>query len=179
MALGASGHRALRGDHLERALHVAMHLRDELLASAETPLPAQALEEVQAQAAAVEVALEVDYERLDELGPARLEGGAHADAHGRGAAVTEARVDAMAGIQERLIGDQVRRGEAELAPALVAVHHIALKLEGRAQEMVCLAQLAGQHEPADVAGGDDLAVDLQQRVYDRLEAAVTSQQPRI
>ena len=29
MALGASGHRALRGDHLERALHVAMHLREQ------------------------------------------------------------------------------------------------------------------------------------------------------
>ena len=41
------------------------------------------------------------------------------------------------------------------------------------------ADLAGEHEAADVARGDDLAVDLEQRVHDRGEALVGGEQPRV
>ena len=40
---------------------------------------------------------------------------------------------------------------------------LAAHLKGGAEETCGLLDLAGEHEPADVAGGDDLAVDLQQR----------------
>ena len=46
-----------------------------------------------------------------------------------GRAVGEARVDAVAGAGERLVGDEVGGREAELAPALVAVHDLAAQLE--------------------------------------------------
>src|SRR5262249_25457772 len=128
---GVSGQRPLRGDHVAGALNVAVHLCDQVRRGAEAPLSAQALEELKAQAAAVEVALKVDDERLDQLTPARLEGGTHAYAHGREAAVAEACIDAVAGAHQRLVGDQVRRRETELAPAFIAVHHLALELEGR------------------------------------------------
>ena len=105
----------------------------------EAPLAAQALEELEAQRAAVQVAVEVEQVGLDQLAPAGLEGRAHADAHRRRAAVCEAGVHAVAGACERLLGDQVGGRKAQLAPALVAVHHLAAELEGRPEQPVGLA----------------------------------------
>ena len=93
-----------------------------------------------------------------------------------GPPVGQAGVDAVPGTHQRLLGNQVRGREAELATALVAVDHLAAQLEGRAEEVRGLIDLAGQHQAAYVAGGDDLAVDLEQRVHDRLEAPVGCQE---
>ena len=85
----------------------------------------------------------------------------------------------MAGAYERVLGDQVGGREAQLAPALIAVHDLTAQLEGRAEEVRGLIDLAGRHQAADVAGGDDLAVHLQQRLHDGLEALVGRQQARV
>src|SRR2546427_1522761 len=77
----------VRGDKLARALDVPAHLLHERVGAVEATLAAQSREEVQAQLAAVQVALEVEQVGLDQLPAAGLEGGAHADAHGRGAPV--------------------------------------------------------------------------------------------
>ena len=50
------------------------------------------------------------------------------------------------------------------------------QLERGAEEARRLIDLAGQHEAADVTGGDDLPVHLQQRVHRRLKAPVGRQQ---
>src|SRR6195256_854702 len=73
----------MRRDELARARDVAVHLLDERLGAVEAPLAAQPREEVQAQLAAVQVAIEVEQVGLDQLAAAGLEGGAHADADGR------------------------------------------------------------------------------------------------
>ena len=50
----------------------------------------------------------------------------------------QARVDAVAGARERLVGDQVGGRKAQLAPALVAVGDLAAQLERRAEQPVGL-----------------------------------------
>ncbi len=156
-----------------------MHLLDERLRSIEAPLAAQALDELEAQALPVEIAVEVEQICLDQLAAPRFEGRAYADRDGRSAAVGKARVDAVTRTHVVLLRDQVRRRKAELAPALVAVHDLAAQLEGAAEQPVRLAQLAGEHKAADMARGDDLAVDLEQGVHGRREALVGLQQPRV
>src|SRR3954454_22876527 len=63
---------------------VRAHLLDEGLDRLEASLAAQALEELEAQRLAVEVAVEVEQEGLDELAAARDEHRAHADVRRRG-----------------------------------------------------------------------------------------------
>ncbi len=70
-------------------------------------------------------------------------------------------------------------GKPSFAPAFVSVHDFAAQLEARPQQPVGLGDLAGEHQAADVAGGDDLAVDLEQRVHDGRKARVGGQQPRV
>ena len=128
---GASSAASRRGD-LARALHVAVHLLDQrAAASSKRRSPRRRARKSQAQLAAVEVAVEVEDVGLDQLAAAGLEGRAHADADGRRASTrrAEARVDAVPGAHERLVGDEVGGREAELAPALVAVHDLAAQLE--------------------------------------------------
>src|SRR6185437_7064565 len=91
----------------------------------------------------------------------------------------KAGVHAVPWTGQRLIWDQVGRGKAELAAALVAVGDLAAELKGGSEQAVGLGLLARQHEPADVAGGDDLAVDFQQRMHGRGEALVGLQQASI
>ena len=79
-------------------------------------------------------------------------------------------VDAVAGLDQRLVGHEVRGREAELAAASVAGDDLAAHRERRAEEARRDVDLAGQHEPADVRGGDDLALDLDERHDARLEA---------
>ena len=78
---------------LARALDVAAHLLHQRGGVGEAPLAAQPREEVQAQLAAVEVAVEVEDVGLDQLAAAGVEGRAHADADrgGAGRAVVAAR----------------------------------------------------------------------------------------
>ncbi len=85
----------------------------------------------------------------------------------------------MAGAHERLLGHEVGGREAQLATALVAVGNDAGELEARTEQTVGLRDLPGQHETANVAGGDDLAIDLQQRVHDGREALIGEQQAGI
>src|SRR5262249_54836580 len=86
------------------------------------------------------------------------------------------RVDAVAGVDERGVGDEVGGREAELAAALLAVGDDALYAERRAEQRGRLLQLAGLDEAADARGGDDLAVGLYERDDARLEAGVGAQQ---
>src|SRR6202161_419965 len=156
-----------------------MHLLDQRLGRREAPLAAQTPNNPQARRLAVEVAVEVEQVGLDQLAAPGLERRAHADADRGRAPVGEARVDAVARTDERVIGHEVGRRKAERAPALVAVDDLAAELEGRAEQLIGLAQLAGEDESADVTGGDDLTVDLEQRMHARREALVGLQQPRV
>src|ERR671933_1372436 len=110
------------GGQPARVLDVAMHLLDQRVGAVEAPLAAEALEEVQAQLATVEVALEVEQVGLHEEPAPGLERGAHADVDGRQAAdvahLGAAGVDAVAGDDERGVRDEVRGGIAQRAPAL-------------------------------------------------------------
>ena len=77
----------------------------------------------------------------------------------------------MPGAHERLVGHEVGGREAELAPARVAVQRPRRAAgSGSPSSRLASATLAGQHQPADVARGDDLAVDFEQRVHDGREA---------
>src|SRR5262249_14311392 len=100
-------------------LNVDLHLGDQVLDPGEALLAAQALDEGDAQGAAVEVFFAVDQVGLDQDPPAGLEGRAHADVDRGGDAVGEGRVDAVAGDREAVVGDDVRRREAQFAAALV------------------------------------------------------------
>src|ERR1700687_1236426 len=62
----------IRVEQLARAIDVASHLLDKRLRRVEAPVAAQALEKLEAQLAAVEVAVEVEHVGLDELTPAGL-----------------------------------------------------------------------------------------------------------
>src|SRR5439155_26063539 len=152
----------------------------------EAPLPAQPLQKVEAQLLAVQVAVEVEQVGLDQLAAPGLESGPHADADGcrrggveRRGAAGHAGVYAVAGTGERLVGNEVGGREAEFAPARIAAHDLPRQLERHAQQVVCIAHLAGQHQAANVAGGDDLPVDLEQPVYERLKSRVGGEQARI
>src|SRR3954467_9941269 len=170
-----------------RGLDVAMHLVDEPLDRVEAPLAAQPGEEGDPQLALVEVALEVEQESLDEHAAAGDEGRPHADAGRRRppAPLTvlleggAAGVDAVAGVDERVVGDEVGGRVAELAAALVAMDDASPQLERRAQEAVGLLELAGDHQPADVRGGDDLAVHLDERYDARLEGGLAAPGVRV
>src|ERR1019366_9311685 len=167
------------GDQLARAGHVAADLLDQRLGVLEAALAAQAREELEAQIAPVEVAVEVEDVGLDQLTAAGLEGRTHADADSCRAPVGQAGVDAVPGAHERLVRHEVGRGEAQLAAASVSADDLPPHLEGAAEQPVRLGHLAGEDEAANVAGGDDLAVDLEQRMHDGSEARVGRQQPRV
>ena len=165
------------------ASHVERHLVDQRVDGLEALLAAQALEERELERLAVDVAVEVQEERLDELAAPGDERRAHADAHrGRGRTPSRAGhardrgVHAVAGRHERGVGHDVRRRVAELAPALVAVRDLAGERERIAEQAPRVLDRAAEHEPADVARRDDLAVDLHQLDDPRLEARIGAQQ---
>src|SRR3954469_22976158 len=137
---------------------VPAHLLDERLDRVEALLAAQPFEELEAQRLAVDVGVEVEQERLDELAPPGHEHRPNPDVRGgrvraAGGDRRAARVHAVAGRDEPVGGQQVRRGEAELAPALVAVDDLARDRERRAEELVGVLDRAPEDEPADVARG--------------------------
>src|SRR4051812_10582716 len=156
--------RAGSGGDRPRRLDVAVHLLHERLDAVEAPLAAQAGQEREPDLAVVEVALEVEQVGLDEHPAPGDEGGADADRRRGGPpaplpVLLEGRaagVDAVAGVDERVVGNEVRGRVAELAPALVAVDDRAAELEGRAEEAVGLLQVARDDQAADVRRGDDL-----------------------
>ena len=115
-------------------------------------------------ALAVEVDVAVEQVGLDQHRPARAEGRAHADADRRAGAVGARGVDAVAGADELLVGDEVGGREAERA-ARAGRRARPRRAAGTARRASARRwlHLAGQHERADVAGGDDLAVDLDER----------------
>src|SRR4051794_8183649 len=163
---------------------VRAHLLDERLDRVEALLAAQALEELEAQRLAVQVAVEVEQEGLDELAAAGHEHRPHADVRGRRVGLARrgrrpARVHAVARRDVAVGREQVRRREAELPAALVAVDDLADDRERRAEQRVGVLDRAAEHEAADVARGHDLAVDLEQRHDPRLEALVGRQELRV
>src|SRR5581483_3404493 len=115
-----------------RLLRVAAHLRDQVLDARKAPLAAKAGDERDAQALAVEVAVEVEQVGLDEEPAAGLEGRAHADVHGGRLAVGEGRVHPVPRADEVVRRDDVGRREAQAAAAAVARDHLALEQEGSA-----------------------------------------------
>src|SRR5947208_993871 len=157
-------------------LDVAVHLLDQRVHGREPALAAQALVELDRQPAAVEIALEVDQEGLDELAAPGLELRPHANVDRRRATVGAARVDAVARDDVAVGRDEVRRGKAERAPALVPGDDRLGDLERRAEQLVGVLDRAAEDEAADVAGRDDLAVDLEQLDHADLEAPVGAQQ---
>ena len=97
---------------------------------------------------------------------------ADADVDRRAGAVGAGDVDAVTRAHERLVGNDVGRREAELASAAVAGDDLASQLKRRAEEAHGHLDLAGGDQRADVARGDDLAVDLDQRHHSGLESPV-------
>src|SRR4051812_48743967 len=104
---------------LSRSLDVALDLRDEGGLALEGLLLAQAPPELERQPLAVEVAVEVEQERLDPpLVAAVVRVGADRD---RGSMpVGGARVDPVGGNEQARLGAEVRGREAERAAARVA-----------------------------------------------------------
>ena len=149
-------------------VHVAVHLLDQRLDGVEAPLAAEALEELQPQLLAVEVAVEVEQERLDEQrrGRSRTSGARRSrppPSTPRRRHARAAGVDAVVGDDERRVGDEVRGREAERAPALVAVgDRSRASRTARRAAAPPSATVAGGDQAADVRRGDDLAVDLDQ-----------------
>src|SRR4029077_7699862 len=122
----------------------------------------------------------VDQVCLDQLTAARLERGPHTDADSsRNAAVRKARVYPVPRTHERLLGYQVGCGKPQLAPALVAVDHFPAKLKRGSEKARGAGDLAREHQAANMAGGDDLPIDLQQRMHGRLEARIAGEQQRV
>src|SRR3954466_7634618 len=163
---------------------VRAHLLDERLDRVEALLAAQALEELEAQRLAVEVAVEVEQEGPDELAAAGLENRppAHVSRPRGGAARRDRRpagVDAVPGRDVAVLRQEVRGREAELAAALVAVDDLADHRERRAEQRVGVLDRAAEDEPADVARRDHLAVDLEQRHDPRPEAIVGRERLRV
>src|SRR3954469_2747646 len=151
------------------------HLLDQIVDRREAPLAAQALDELDRELLAVEIALPVDEVGLDQLVAAGLELGPHADVDGRRHPVGPCRVHPVAGNHVALRRHEVGGWEAQLAPALVAVDDLAAHGERVAQQLARVFDRAAEHEPADVARRDDLTVDLEQRLDVDLEAPVGGQ----
>ena len=92
----------------------------------------------------------------------------------------EARVDAVAGADERLVGHAGWRSGSR-ARARARRRARPRRAAGRARPAAGWPRVTSpaSTQPADVARGDDLAVDLEQRVHDRLEAPVGGEQLRV
>src|SRR4051812_13881218 len=135
---------------------VPAHLLDERVDRVEALLAAQPLEELEPQRLPVEVAVEVEQERLDELPAAGYEHRPNAHVRRRRARLAgrDRRAAGVHAVPRRHVpvgGQEVRRREPELAPALVAVDDLADHGERRAEQRVGVLDRAAQHEPADVA----------------------------
>ena len=164
------------GYELARALHVAAHLRDERVGAVEAPLAAQALEELERAAAG-------------RRGRRRSRAGRPRSAR-RGPVWNVGRTPMLtAAGRRRAVGERRRRRRGRGTTSASSGTRLAVgkpssrprsspwttsprELERRAEQAVGLGDVARQQQPADVARGDDLAVDLQQRVHDGLEAPV-------
>src|SRR5215218_1918273 len=181
---GTARVRGLAGGDLAGLVDVAAHLLDKRLDRLEALLAAQPLEELDAQVAAVQVAVVVEQVGLDQLAATGDKHRPYADIRGRrvrppvggGGA---ARVHAVAGRHVALGRDEVRGREAQLAAALVALDDLAGDRERRAEQPVGVLDRPAEDQAADVAGGHDLAVDLEQRDDAHLEAPVCAQQRRV
>src|SRR4051794_9036410 len=132
-----------------RVLYVLVHLVDQLLNVGVVALAAQALDEGDAQSVAVEVLFAVDQVGLDQDAAAALEGRADTDVDGGGDAVGESGVDAVAGDDEAVVGDDVGGREAELASALIARDDFALDHERGAEAATGSVHLAGGDQGPD------------------------------
>src|SRR4051794_4366529 len=111
------------------------HLLDQIVDRREAPFAAQALDELDGELLAVEIALPVDEEGLDQLVATGLELGPHADVDGGRHSVGPCCIDAVAGNHVALRRHEVGGWEAQLAPALVAVDDLAAHGERVAQQL--------------------------------------------
>src|SRR5262249_37867171 len=119
---------ALGGPHgLLRLLDVAGDLRHELLLARERALVAQPAPELDDEAPAVEVADEVEQERVDPALVAAVVR-VHADRDRRAAAEGRARVDAERRHEQLRGRSEVRRREAQRPAARIAGDHGPLEL---------------------------------------------------
>src|SRR6185312_15771698 len=162
-----------------RVLDVGVHLFDQRIDVVEGELRAQSLDEGDAQRLAVEVAVEVDQEGLDQDPEVGVEGGPGADVDRRRMAVGEGGVDPVPRGDEALVGDEVGGRETQRSAALVAFHDFALDHVGDAEAAARVLHVAGFDLGADPRGGDDLAVDLDQLLHPGLELRVRLQHRRV
>src|SRR3954469_1653169 len=148
-----------------RLLDVAGDLRDELGLALEGLLVADPAPEFDDEALPVEVAVEVEQERLDAALVASVVR-VRPDRDGGAALAGGARVDAVRRHDEARIQGQVRGREAERAAARVARDDEAVDLRGPPQERGGALQLARPDEPPDGRRGDA----FHQRDVARVEA---------
>src|SRR6185503_2943396 len=149
-------------------LDVPRDLRDQLLLALERPLVAQALPQLEREPLAVEVAGEVEQERLDPpFAAAVVRVGADRDR--RVVAVGGAGVDAVAGDEQARLRAQVRGRKPERAAARVARDDRARDLGRPAEHRGRALDLAGAEEVADPRRRD--ALDERHRPRVEAEAA--------
>src|SRR3954454_25078032 len=96
IAIAQSRHAEV-GTELARRLHVAAHLRDQILHALEALLAAQAADERNPQRVAVEIGVVIDQVGLHEQAAPGLEGGSHPHVHRGGEAIGKGGVDAVPG----------------------------------------------------------------------------------
>ena len=130
---------------------------------------------VEPQRPAVEVVVAVEQVSLDEHAAARAERRAHADADRRAGAVGARGVDAEPGQTSCSSGTMLAVGNPSVRPRWSPCTTSPRSWNGAPRKRAAVLDLAGEHQRADVARGDDLAVDLDQRHDPGLEARVGGQ----
>src|SRR5829696_2181002 len=111
----AALHLAGCGTDLAGLIHVAAHLGDQVVDRLEPLLAPQPLQEGDTQRLAVQITVEIQQVGLDQQPAAGLERGPHADVDRGRVAVGPARVDAVPGDGQPVVGDEVRGRHAERA----------------------------------------------------------------
>src|SRR2546425_8363199 len=159
--------RALRGAGL---LDVSGDLVDQLALAFERALVAQAPPQLEHEPLAVEIAFEVEQERLHApllTAVVRV----RPDRDRRTRPMPETGVDAVCGHDQARVDRQVRRREAERPAPRVAGDDDALDLGGPAEQRGRPLHLAAADKPADTRRGDA----LDERHWPHLEAEAAQQ----
>src|SRR5207245_2649996 len=138
-----------------RLLDVSGDLVDQIALAFERALVAQAPPQLEHEPLAVEIAFEVEQERLHAPLLASVVR-VRPDRDRRAGSMPEAGVDAVRRHDQARVDRQIRRREAERPAPCVAGDDDALDLGGPAEQPGRALHLAGADEPADLRRGDAL-----------------------